>query len=631
MYRSLALTVFSILLASCGGGGSASTAPPPPPANQAPIAADQSVATNPGVASNGSLSATDANGDALTFAIVAVPASGTVALSGTGSSDFEYTPNGGFVGTDTFTFVANDGSLDSNTATVTVVVNSAPTVNSASFDTSDIVDIAASVNASDAEGDAFTFAVTTTPAKGTLVSFDTATGDFVYSPDPAQDGADSFEVTATDAFQTSQPAAISIEIFGWSGSGLSGGVDSDWAGPKALLPMDDGGFIVGGSTTGSFAGGTNAGGDDAWVRRIDRRGAEVWTRQIGDAAQNRTRSILARPQDDGFYVTTSNDNATVVRFDFDGNILWSVPVDFGGREMDFEGNWNGVDGNGDIYMLSWIRDLLVPDNPINGLVTKISGGDGSIIWHRELLTSQSDPVDPFVADSSRIRPRGVDFDSIGRVVISGGTNSVTGQLRTFITCPFIAKLDPATGADLWVRVPQTFDSCNTTQGGRFYRSKVDVDDTIIVNGSEGGFGSDIVLARFSADATQEIWSVCEDIVTDPDTQLVYSRTEPLVLADGGIADFANRFTYDRNTGALVSAEPTLLKYSSDGIRQWATTLSLLRADGSAAITAAGSIAEDSQGLLYVTGATDGELNGDTSAGSDDAFIERLDANGTPTP
>ena len=264
-------------------------------------------------------------------------------------------------------------------------------------------------------------------------------------------------------------------------------------------------------------------------------------------------------------------------------------------------------------------------------MTKISGGDGSIIWHRELLTSQSDPVDPFVADSSRIRPRGVDFDSIGRVVISGGTNSVTGQLRTCITCPFIAKLDPATGADLWVRIPQTFDSCNTTQGGRFYRSKVDVDDTIIVNGSEGGFGSDIVLARFSADATQEIWSVCEDIVTDPDTQLVYSRTEPLVLADGGIADFANRFTYDRNTGALVSAEPTLLKYSSDGIRQWATTLSLLRADGSAAITAAGSIAEDSQGLLYVTGATDGELNGDTSAGSDDAFIERLDANGTPTP
>ena len=36
---------------------------------------------------------------------------------------YTYTPNGDFNGTDTFTFKANDGSLDSNNATITVTVN----------------------------------------------------------------------------------------------------------------------------------------------------------------------------------------------------------------------------------------------------------------------------------------------------------------------------------------------------------------------------------------------------------------------------------------------------------------------------------------------------------------------------
>ncbi|HUG67796.1 MAG TPA: Ig-like domain-containing protein, partial [Pirellulaceae bacterium] len=43
-----------------------------------------------------------------------------IALSGDGS--FTYTPNTGFTGTDSFTYTASDGSLTSNTATVTITV-----------------------------------------------------------------------------------------------------------------------------------------------------------------------------------------------------------------------------------------------------------------------------------------------------------------------------------------------------------------------------------------------------------------------------------------------------------------------------------------------------------------------------
>jgi hypothetical protein len=59
--------------------------------------------------------------DALTYAIAQAPGNG--AISGDdGDAVVTYTPNDGFAGTDTFTFVANDGVVESNVATITVTV-----------------------------------------------------------------------------------------------------------------------------------------------------------------------------------------------------------------------------------------------------------------------------------------------------------------------------------------------------------------------------------------------------------------------------------------------------------------------------------------------------------------------------
>ncbi|MGD2055097.1 MAG: Ig-like domain-containing protein, partial [Gammaproteobacteria bacterium] len=67
----------------------------------------------------------DADGDFLTASLVTGPVSGSLSLQEDGS--FTYTPNAGFSGTDTFTYKVNDGSLDSNIATVTIdVINNAP-------------------------------------------------------------------------------------------------------------------------------------------------------------------------------------------------------------------------------------------------------------------------------------------------------------------------------------------------------------------------------------------------------------------------------------------------------------------------------------------------------------------------
>ncbi len=68
----------------------------------------------------------DPEGDALTVAVAHGPQNGSVVMLADGS--FVYTPNAGFVGTDWFTYTANDGSLDSDTRTITIDVTMPPSV-----------------------------------------------------------------------------------------------------------------------------------------------------------------------------------------------------------------------------------------------------------------------------------------------------------------------------------------------------------------------------------------------------------------------------------------------------------------------------------------------------------------------
>ena len=77
----------------------------------------------PGVLGND----TDADGDTLTAIKVTNPSHGTVTLSPSGA--ISYVPTSAYVGSDSFTYKANDGALNSNTVTVSLTVtatNAAP-------------------------------------------------------------------------------------------------------------------------------------------------------------------------------------------------------------------------------------------------------------------------------------------------------------------------------------------------------------------------------------------------------------------------------------------------------------------------------------------------------------------------
>jgi len=77
----------------------------------------QEGAAVPGVSANDS----DVDGDPLTAVLVSSVTNGTLTLNADGS--FSYTPAADYNGSDSFTYVANDGTADSNTATVSITVN----------------------------------------------------------------------------------------------------------------------------------------------------------------------------------------------------------------------------------------------------------------------------------------------------------------------------------------------------------------------------------------------------------------------------------------------------------------------------------------------------------------------------
>gem|GEM_PF-924350 len=138
-------------------------------------------------------SATDADGDSLAWSVNAAALHGIVTMNG---SQFSYAPNIDFNGSDSFIVQVTDGVAPAtNTVTVNVAaVNDAPMVTSTAVTTAIENQVYAyNVTASDVEGDAISYSLTTSPSG---MAIDSTTGEIRWIPSVT--GTETVVVSVTD-------------------------------------------------------------------------------------------------------------------------------------------------------------------------------------------------------------------------------------------------------------------------------------------------------------------------------------------------------------------------------------------------------------------------------------------------
>jgi len=162
----------------------------------------------------------------LNCSVARAPSNGVVtlqypALFPTDSCYMVYTPTNGFIGTDTFTFVASDGAYNSNIATakVAVLAEIPPTVQCIQARTTPGTAVTLSIPYTqpilDAQLLSLTTCVVSPPANGSVSGGTFAPGTtpaLIYTPNSGFNGVDSFTFALFDGVRTSNVANATIEV-----------------------------------------------------------------------------------------------------------------------------------------------------------------------------------------------------------------------------------------------------------------------------------------------------------------------------------------------------------------------------------------------------------------------------------
>jgi VCBS repeat-containing protein len=184
--------------------------------NDAPVASADEYSTDedlvlnvaaPGVLGNDS----DIDGDSLAVVVVTGPSHGTLTLNGDGS--FAYTPAANYYGEDSFSYMANDGTADSDAATVSITVspvNDPPTLDPIPNpvpiveDAGEQVVALSGITAGGGENQALGVTALSSdpgliPDPTVVYTSPNSTGSLRYTPLPGMSGSGDITVTVRDA------------------------------------------------------------------------------------------------------------------------------------------------------------------------------------------------------------------------------------------------------------------------------------------------------------------------------------------------------------------------------------------------------------------------------------------------
>jgi hypothetical protein len=375
------------------------------------------------------------------------------------------------------------------------------------------------------------------------------------------------------------------------------------------IAADTSGVYVAGRTNGTLPGQTSAGESDAFVRKYDANGTEVWTRQFGSASSEEATAVAVDAS--GVYVagrtfgtlpgqtSAGESDAFVRKYDVDGNQVWTRQ--FGTSSVDVASGI-AADTSG-VYVAGRTGGTLPGQTSArfdDAFVRKYDA-DGNEVWTRQFGSSNFDLAMGIAVDAS-----GVYVAGETRGALPGQTSSGSGDA-------FVRKYD-ASGNEVWTRQFGT-SSFDLASGVAVDASGVYVAGQTLATlpGQTSAGSSDAFIRKYDTDGL-EVWT----------RQFGSSFHD---AANGVAVDFSGVYAAGRTDGVLPgqtsagAADVFVRKYDGNGTEVWT------RQFGGPGPAEDLAQAVDSDGNVYVAGATAGTLPGQTSAGSGDAFVRKYDADG----
>jgi parallel beta-helix repeat protein len=376
------------------------------------------------------------------------------------------------------------------------------------------------------------------------------------------------------------------------------------------IAVDASGVYVAGYTAGALPGQSSSGGDDAFVRKYDLAGTELWTRQFGTAGGENVYAVVVDAS--GVYVagytggtlpgqtSSGGYDAFVRKYDTSGNEVWTRQ--FGSGDMT-EAYAISIDASG-VYVAGYTYGALPGQTSSGGydaFVRKYNTS-GTELWTRQFGSNGSDFAYGAIAiDASGVYVSGTTSDVLPGQTSSGGTDA------------FVRKYDLA-GTELWTR------QFGTTTGDKAAAISADASGVYVAGyvggalpGKTSSGGRDAFVRKYHPDGT-ELWTRQFGSADDETTHGVSVDASGVYVAGTTLG------TLPGQTSCSGGYDGFIRKYDVTGSEVWT------RQFGTTSDDVAQSISVDASGV-YVAGETNGTLPGQTSAGGRDAFVCKYDLAG----
>ncbi|MGU3398031.1 tandem-95 repeat protein, partial [Priestia sp. D51] len=207
------MDTFGVLVSDGKGGTSLSTVTLTiVPVNDPPVGGDRAVTTTINLPVTSSIPASDPDNVTLTYTLQQNPDNGEAVINQDGT--FIYTPNNNFIGNDQFTILIIDpeGATALSTIFVTVLeTNGTTTSQDLQISTDEDTPVTNQVIATNVNGNPLVYTIENPPING-VVTIDSNTGIFTYTPNANFNGSDAFVVYITDNLGGNATASVIVTV-----------------------------------------------------------------------------------------------------------------------------------------------------------------------------------------------------------------------------------------------------------------------------------------------------------------------------------------------------------------------------------------------------------------------------------